>query len=135
VFVIWICSCFLSSLVKWFPILRTTITPSEVDGNQRPVYTVLSVASDFGFWFCELLLRSSVLMVNNIDPWTSLLGFKFKLHKFFFLFCGTGAWTQSLHIEPLHHPYFCEGFFEIGSHWLFAQSGFKPWSSWSLPPE
>jgi hypothetical protein len=25
--------------------------------------------------------------------------------------------------------------FEIESHELFAQAGFKPWSSWSLPPE
>jgi hypothetical protein len=31
---------------------------------------------------------------------------------------------------------FCDFFFfEIGSHKLFAQAGFKPWSSWSLPPE
>jgi hypothetical protein len=27
------------------------------------------------------------------------------------------------------------GFFEIGSHELFAQAGFKPQSSWSLPHE
>jgi hypothetical protein len=26
-------------------------------------------------------------------------------------------------------------FFEIGSHELFAQAGFEPWASWSLPPE
>jgi hypothetical protein len=28
---------------------------------------------------------------------------------------------------------FC--FFEIGSCELFAQAGFEPWFSWSLPPE
>jgi hypothetical protein len=49
-------------------------------------------------------------------------------------FCGTGIWTQGLHLEPLHHPYFCEGFFKIGSRELFSQAGFKPQSSWSLPP-
>jgi hypothetical protein len=27
------------------------------------------------------------------------------------------------------------GIFEIGSHKLLAKAGFKPWSSWSLPPE
>jgi hypothetical protein len=27
------------------------------------------------------------------------------------------------------------GFFEIGSHELFAWGGFEPWSFWSLPPE
>jgi hypothetical protein len=52
-----------------------------------------------------------------------------------FFFFSTGAWTQHLHLEPLHQPYFCEGFFETGSHKLFAQAGFKPQSSWSLPPE
>jgi hypothetical protein len=25
--------------------------------------------------------------------------------------------------------------FEMGSNELFAWAGFKPWSSWSLPPE
>jgi hypothetical protein len=34
---------------------------------------------------------------------------------FFFFFCSTGVWTQGLHLEPPHQPYFCEGFFEIGS--------------------
>jgi hypothetical protein len=33
----------------------------------------------------------------------------------FFLFSGTGAGTQGLHLEPLHQPCFYEGFFEIGS--------------------
>jgi hypothetical protein len=33
-------------------------------------------------------------------------------------------------------PFFFQWvFFEIGSHKLFAQAGFKLWSSWSLPPE
>jgi hypothetical protein len=29
------------------------------------------------------------------------------------LFCGTGAWTQSLHLESLRQPFFMMGFFEI----------------------
>jgi hypothetical protein len=32
------------------------------------------------------------------------------------IFFGTGAWTQGFHLESLHQHYFCEGFFEIGSH-------------------
>jgi hypothetical protein len=37
-----------------------------------------------------------------------------------------GAWTQGLHLKPLHQPFFCEGFFfEIESHELFASPGFK----------
>jgi hypothetical protein len=35
-------------------------------------------------------------------------------------FGGIGVWTQSFHLEPLHQPYFCDEFFEIGSHKLFA---------------
>jgi hypothetical protein len=34
---------------------------------------------------------------------------------FFFFLCGTGAWTQGLHLEPFHQPFFVKGFFEIGS--------------------
>jgi hypothetical protein len=49
--------------------------------------------------------------------------------------CGAGAWTQGLHLKPPHQPFLAMGFFKIGSHKLFAQAGFKPWSSWSLPPE
>jgi hypothetical protein len=33
-----------------------------------------------------------------------------KLNQKFF-FCGTGVRTQGLHVEPLHHPFFCDGFF------------------------
>jgi hypothetical protein len=34
--------------------------------------------------------------------------------------------TQGLHLEPLHKPFFVMGFFEIGSHELFAGAGFEP---------
>jgi hypothetical protein len=54
---------------------------------------------------------------------------------FFFFFCGTGVWTQGLHLEPLHQPFFVMVVLEIGSHKLFAQAGFEPQSSWSLPPK
>jgi hypothetical protein len=48
----------------------------------------------------------------------------------------TGAWTQGFHLEPLQkRPVFVKVVFEIGSHKLFAWAGFKPQSSWSLPPE
>jgi hypothetical protein len=53
----------------------------------------------------------------------------------FFIFFSTGVWTQGLHLESLHQPFFVIGFFEIGSHKLFAWAGFQPQSSWSLPPE
>jgi hypothetical protein len=42
--------------------------------------------------------------------------------------CGTGAWTQGLHLEPLHWPsFFVIEFFEIGFYKLFAQATFKLW--------
>jgi hypothetical protein len=50
---------------------------------------------------------------------------------FFGFVCGTKVWAQGLHLEPLHQPYFCDGFFQA----LFAPAGFKLPSSWSLPPE
>jgi hypothetical protein len=28
----------------------------------------------------------------------------------FFFFCGTGVWTQGLHLEPLHQPFFMKVF-------------------------
>jgi hypothetical protein len=36
---------------------------------------------------------------------------------FFFLFWGTGVWTQSLHLEPLHQPFFGDGFFPTEGLW------------------
>jgi hypothetical protein len=47
-------------------------------------------------------------------------------------FWGNGVWTQGLHFEPLHQPFFVKGFFEIGSRELFAWASFELWSSWSL---
>jgi hypothetical protein len=67
-------------------------------------------------------------------PSTEKLILQHAFSIFFFFFGGTGAWTQGLHLEPLHQPYFCERFFEIGSCKLFALAGFKLRSSWSLPP-
>jgi hypothetical protein len=54
--------------------------------------------------------------------------------EFIYLFLSTEIWTQGLHLEPLHQPFFVMSFFDIGSHDLFSHAGFKPWSSWSQPP-
>jgi hypothetical protein len=77
-----------------------------------------------------LLSFSSVSLLTLLPP--ILLS---PLLFYLFIYCGAGAWTQGLRLEPLHQPYFCVGFFKIGSLELFAWAGFKPWSSWSLPPE
>jgi hypothetical protein len=53
-----------------------------------------------------------------------------------YIYSSTGVWTQGLHLKPLYQQFFVMGSFEIGSHHgLFVQAGFKPQSSWSLPPE
>jgi hypothetical protein len=57
------------------------------------------------------------------------LSHTYTSHSFFFGVCGTGAWTQSLHIEPLQQPFFVMSVFHIGSHKLFAHPGFEPPSS------
>jgi hypothetical protein len=51
----------------------------------------------------------------------------------FVLFYDTGAWTQGLYLKPLHQSYFCFSRQSLAE--LFAQAGFEPQSSWSLPPE
>jgi hypothetical protein len=38
-------------------------------------------------------------------------------------------------LEPLHQPFFELSIFKIGSLELFAQAGFEPRFSCSLPPE
>jgi hypothetical protein len=70
----------------------------------------------------------SILGAMTVSIWVS----NETEQLFFSFFGGTGAWTQGLHIKPLHQPYFCEGFFKIGSQELFAWAGFEPRSSWSL---
>jgi hypothetical protein len=50
--------------------------------------------------------------------------------------CGTGVWTPWLYLEPLHQPFFMMGFFSReGLTNYLPPAGFKPQSSWSLPPE
>jgi hypothetical protein len=52
-----------------------------------------------------------------------------KWNRIFFFFCSAGVWTQGLHLEPLHQPFFVMGCFETESQELFAWTGFKPQSS------
>jgi hypothetical protein len=45
-----------------------------------------------------------------------------KTFLFFFFFSGIGVWTQGLHLEALHQPFFCDG----------SWAGLELWPSWSL---
>jgi hypothetical protein len=58
--------------------------------------------------------------------------------KIIVFFCCTGAWTQGLHLKPLHQPFLCVCvmvFSKLGSWELFARAVFETPASWSLPPE
>jgi hypothetical protein len=84
--------------------------------NTDPVENIL----DLDTWSSSAIswlprsLRVSVTL-GNIDS----LYFFFSLF-FLFIYWGTGAWTQGLHLEPLYQPFFMMGFFEIRSWELFA---------------
>jgi hypothetical protein len=34
--------------------------------------------------------------------------------------CGTGVWTQGLHLEPLHQPFFVMGFVQDRVVWTIC---------------
>jgi hypothetical protein len=49
-----------------------------------------------------------------------------QVNSFFFFFQYWGLNSgPTLHLEPLHQPFFVLGFFKIRSPKLFAQAGFK----------
>jgi hypothetical protein len=72
-----------------------------------------------------LLDRVLLFAQESLEHDPSILGFppllgwqtplpllvKMESHNFFF-FCGTRVWTQGLHLEQLHQPFFCAGFFQ-----------------------
>jgi hypothetical protein len=88
----------------------------------------------FSFLFFFLIMEDCDC--SNNDWIIQFMAYEFYFDKaFFFFFLSTGAWTQGIHLEPLHQPFFCEGFFKTGSCELFARADFEPRSSWSLPPE
>jgi hypothetical protein len=63
-------------------------------------------------------LRQSLTLLLRLvlDSWSSCLclpsaGIASMSHHARQMACGTVAWTQGLHLESLHQPFFCEGFF------------------------
>jgi hypothetical protein len=101
------------------------------------------------FFLWPRCFRCYIELQMNVNKWI-LIHFIFKMmlwgitiflylrleHLRNYFFFSTGAWTQGLTLIHSTSPFFCvKGFFEIGSHRLFAQAGFESRSSWSLPPE
>jgi hypothetical protein len=41
---------------------------------------------------------------------------RYSFFFLFFFFCSTGAWTQGLHLEPLHQPFLW---------WIFSRQGLE----------
>jgi hypothetical protein len=52
-----------------------------------------------------------MIIVFGALPLEPLCQFIFFL-SFFFFFCSTGVWSQSLQLEPFQQPIFSEGFFQ-----------------------
>jgi hypothetical protein len=71
-------------------------------------------------------------LADQTDLGLLLLLLFFGFILWFFFFGGSGVWTQGLHLEPFHKPFFVLSVFEIGFLKLFAWVGFEPQSSWSL---
>jgi hypothetical protein len=60
--------------------------------------------------------KTILLFLRSCPTFLGVNSFSFLFFFIYFLW-GTGAWTWGLHFQSLHQPYFfCEGFFEIGSH-------------------
>jgi hypothetical protein len=59
----------------------------------------------------------------------------FWQNLFFFFFAVLGFKLRAYTLSHSTGPFLSWMFFEIESHELFAQAGFKSWSSWSLPLE
>jgi hypothetical protein len=50
---------------------------------------------------------------GRLEKWAEL----WNICLFVCLFCGSGAWTQGLHLRPLHQPIFVMGFFQDRVSW------------------
>jgi hypothetical protein len=68
------------------------------------------------FWYLNLKSGCSHLLGKFSTTWVMSPA----LFAMVIFFSSTAAWTQSLHLEPLHQPFLVMGFFSTGSHKLFA---------------
>jgi hypothetical protein len=72
-------------------------------------------------------LLETPLVYSILPSLNSVLQFLPELSlTFFFILGSIGAWTQGLHLEPLHQPFFDDGFFQdrvsqtISPGWLWT---------------
>jgi hypothetical protein len=100
------------------------------------VYTFTLLTSLRPWSFCLYLLCSGITGVSHHarprdHPFSSHATICLWWKSLQLCVCGTGVWTQGLHLEPLHQPFFVKGVFKIGSRELFdlprlASSGDPP---------
>jgi hypothetical protein len=102
-----------------------------VQGTWRPLN------SGPGTYFCHASITHSFYWGAIISSFTSPHISAFLLFIFVALGFELRAHTRQalLPLEPLHQPFLVTGIFKIVSPELIALVGFKPWSSWFLPPE
>jgi hypothetical protein len=50
--------------------------------------------------FLMLLISTNLLLLSFLST-----NIQWTFFFFLFFFCGTGVWTQGLHLEPLHQPF------------------------------
>jgi hypothetical protein len=67
-----------------------------------------------------LTLASQVVRITKVSHQCPASMMHFYLFIYLFIYCGTGAWTQGLHLESLHQLFFVKCFLEMGSHELFV---------------
>jgi hypothetical protein len=89
-------------------------------------YTIINLSSYFiqiSLFVClfssnmEFELRASSLLCTHSITWVTLAVLSWIF--FFFFFCGSGIWTQALHLDPLHQNFLMH-FIKIGFLELFA---------------
>jgi hypothetical protein len=73
---------------------------------------IISYFIETGQLFHEWLSHIGVVTIwgdQMYSAWGAIMVF-----CLFVCFCGTGAWTQGQHLEPLHQPFFVMDFFQDG---------------------
>jgi hypothetical protein len=97
-----------------------------LEHEDRPLVKVVSVPEE------GQKTRQNVPSTFKLEGFGGLVAASDTMMGLFLIFfCSTGVWTQGLHLEPLHQPFFVKSFSRwIGSCKLFAWAGFKPQPSW-----
>jgi hypothetical protein len=107
------------------------IIPEEEQWCQVPTAVSQISRSHLRFPSCPPVFR------QDLEPSVILpvYSFAFFFSFFSFFFSVLRLELRAYTLSPSTSPFVRWAFFEIGSHELFAQAGFEPWSSWSLPTE